>query len=65
MAIVLWLVVLLVVVLIFIWMWRLADRIERAEREELSLREYIASLRQADPNQAMYWQQVYDMKYRS
>jgi hypothetical protein len=52
-----WLVVLTAVTLVFRWLWRVADKIEREEAEERQWAEYLGNLWQTDPQSAWYWQQ--------
>ena len=44
-----------IIILIFWWLWRFSEKIEREEREEHQWNDYLSMLWQNDPQAAMYW----------
>ena len=55
-----WITILVTITLIFWWLWRFADCIEREEAIESQWRQYIASVAQVDPYAAQYWTTYYE-----
>lgn len=62
MAIAFWAVVLAGIVMLFRWLWKFADKIEKEEIEERRWEEYLAYMWSTDPQAAYYWQQQYNAR---
>lgn len=58
-----WLSVLGGTIILFWRLWRFAEKIELQELEEQSWLTYIDSLKYSDPEQAMYWQTLFEQKF--
>jgi len=58
-----WIGVIVGISLLFWWLWKFADRIEREEAEEQQWIAWLQQLWQYSPYEAQYWQSVFEEKF--
>jgi cytochrome c-type biogenesis protein CcmH/NrfF len=60
----LWITILAIISIIFWLMWRYTSKIEREAEEEKQWKEMLKNLWETDPQQAQYYQTIFDSKYK-
>lgn len=59
---VVWAGVFVLLLLLFVWLWRFAARIEQQERLEHQWQEYLSQLEKVDPVQAQQMRQYFEIQ---